>query len=500
MNKVLRKITVIAFIFVFALQPMAPLFAQEAGSSSSGPASSEVSSPTISTPTTDNTTPDTQITPPVDTTPDFSLTTPAIPDVPATPDVSVPDVPATTDVKTPDVPAVDPEAQNQTSGQNPSQAPSSNSQLTQKLPEIDKNTGALSYNFPVSLPSGRNNLQPEIALSYNSNLNEQNSVFGYGWSISIPYIQRLNKTGIDSLFSSNYFYSSLDGELSSVDNLSYVPRIENGGFNKYTFQNNQWLVVAKDGTQYKFGFDNVSQQNDPSNPSNVYKWMLEEVRDTNDNYISYSYFKDAGQIYPLAIKYTGNGATDGIFEINFQRTSRQDNSVLYTTGFAVNSNYLISEIDANINGDWENKYVLAYTQSPNKNRPLLNSITASGKDASGNITTLPTTSFNYQTPNSGWLENSAFNLPLGLVKQNDSFQLQFVDLNGDGLPDFIESQAVQNPSGLKSKIYINIGSSWAENSAFNLPLGLFKDDNLIISVGIDVKLLQAKDNSVKLDN
>ena len=73
--------------------------------------------------------------------------------------------------------------------------------------------------------------------------------------------------------------------------------------------------------------------------------MLEKEIDTNNNYISYSYYKDGGQIYPATIKYTGNGSADGIFEIDFSRQSRTDVIPNYEAGFSGVSNYRINEID-----------------------------------------------------------------------------------------------------------------------------------------------------------
>ena len=100
----------------------------------------------------------------------------------------------------------------------------------QNFPEIDKNTGALNYNFSISVPPGRNNFQSGLSLSYNSNSNSENSIFGYGWSLNIPYIQRLNKNGSDKLYdpeADSYFYSSLDGELvfAGTDS-SFIPKTE----------------------------------------------------------------------------------------------------------------------------------------------------------------------------------------------------------------------------------------------------------------------------------
>ena len=363
------------------------------------------------------------------------------------------------------------------------QQPSDNYPTKQNLPEIDKNTGALSYNFSVSVPPGRNNFQPDIVLSYNSNSNSQNSIFGYGWSLSIPYIQRLNKKGIDKLYDAtadSYFYSSFDGELAAGAGSSFIARTENGSFNKYTFSDNQWLITAKDGRQYKFGYDESSQQNDPANPGNVYKWMLEEVRDVNDNYISYSYFKDIGQIYPLAIKYTGNGGVDGIFEINFSREARPDNIAAYNTGFSVATNYRINQITASVNGNWANKYVLSYSQSQNINKSLLKSITASGKNSEENITNFSPTTFDYQYKDANWSADFSWDFPnpdsdfqAGASRNN--LYPYFVDLNGDGLSDLVTLLAkYKTPESLypykTNKEFMNTGNGWTEaGSLWELP-------------------------------
>lgn len=56
----------------------------------------------------------------------------------------------------------------------------------------DLSTGAFSYSRPVTVPPGRNGIQPDIKLTYNSSASRQDSITGYGWSLNIPYIERLN--------------------------------------------------------------------------------------------------------------------------------------------------------------------------------------------------------------------------------------------------------------------------------------------------------------------
>lgn len=86
--------------------------------------------------------------------------------------------------------------------------------LQEKMPvNPDLTSGAFIYNFPVASPPGRNGMQPNLELNYSSYNNDNSSIFGYGWSSNIPYIERINREGSATLYSNNLFYSSLDGEL-----------------------------------------------------------------------------------------------------------------------------------------------------------------------------------------------------------------------------------------------------------------------------------------------
>jgi Salmonella virulence plasmid 65kDa B protein len=83
-------------------------------------------------------------------------------------------------------------------------------------PKVDGPSGAFTQRVPLDIPPGRNGLQPDVSLQYNSQ-NTQDSIVGYGWSLSTPYIQRLNKTGSQNLYNSSavqYFTSSVEGELA----------------------------------------------------------------------------------------------------------------------------------------------------------------------------------------------------------------------------------------------------------------------------------------------
>src|SRR3989338_1772250 len=155
------------------------------------------------------------------------------------------------------------------------------------LPETDSSTGALKYTYPIIIPKGRGDMTPDIFLAYNSQNIDQQNIIGYSWSLSIPYITRVNKTGSEKIYSDNYFNSYFDGELVATSATEYIHKVENGNFFKYVYSNGYWIVTDKKRTIYKFGQSSGARQDDTAGVK-VYKWMLEEVRDTNDNFISYT--------------------------------------------------------------------------------------------------------------------------------------------------------------------------------------------------------------------
>jgi hypothetical protein len=78
--------------------------------------------------------------------------------------------------------------------------------------------------------------------------------------------------------------------------------------------------------------------------------MIEEIRDTNNNFIRFEYVKTGNQVYPSKIFYTGNGSTDGIFEVNFNYATRTDQVVSYSPAFITQTSKRLENIQIKVNG------------------------------------------------------------------------------------------------------------------------------------------------------
>lgn len=127
--------------------------------------------------------------------------------------------------------------------------------------------------------------------------------------------------------------------------------------------------------------------------------MIEKVEDTNGNTITYSYHKNEGQIYPLAISYN----QEGLYEVNFNRTSRTTANTSYASGFKVKTNDYISSVAVKTNGTISSTYDL------NKDSEgFLTDIEITGIDGASSIT-LPKTNFDYtQTVASDFIEDANY--------------------------------------------------------------------------------------------
>jgi len=336
--------------------------------------------------------------------------------------------------------------------------------------------GSLQHDYELSLPPGRTEFTtPTLDLHYSSQPDENISPFGYGWSIDTPYIQRINRYGTENLYSSYDFYSTLDGEIASTSQATSSPTLygakyDDGSFREYTHKvDNSWEVTDKNGLTYKFGTTTLSRLDNPYDSSEIYRWMIDEVRDSNGNYIKYEYYKNEGQVYPSKIIYTGNGSTDGIFDVVFEREARADIATSTLPAFEIVSKERIDRIEVQVNDVWVSRYDLGYSTGDSRWRSLLASITRSGQDESSGIVSLPTSTFSYQASTTNWTFDSSWSLPVPLSSNGTDFGSRFADVNGDGRVDIVRGYSAAGVD--VNEVYINNATTtgWTKDTSWSLP-------------------------------
>jgi RHS repeat-associated protein len=333
---------------------------------------------------------------------------------------------------------------------------------------LEDKSGAFIYQYPITLPPGRNGVTPQLQLTYNSQANDFHSTIGFNWSIDIPKISRVRENGVETLYEDNVFTSSLEGELvyteSSSPYGSYAAELEQGSFNQYTYdEDGYWLMTTKEGTTYTFGEETEARHEDPEDSARVYSWLLESIEDANGNRISFYYTEDEGQMYIDSITYTEWENEDGIFEVTFTYEEKEYPMPAYDKGFEQTTNNVLKNIDVYMEETWIRGVEIAHTHGDHNYKDLLTSITESALDEDDEIIALPSTEFEYSETtldpsrtfsdetNDGdaetvtyndayWVEDSTYHVndSLSFIDDGkDDENYRFLDVNSDGLKDIV---------------------------------------------------------------
>ena len=181
--------------------------------------------------------------------------------------------------------------------------------IVQIQPPSANQKGDGTLEFPISIPAGRNGLQPNLSVSYNNN--GGSGIVGYGWDITIPYISVETKFGIpkyDPLLetesyllngeelmletpNNQYYLPHRDVLIGRISDATFYPKIE-GSFSKIERigsdpTNYYWIVWDKSGTKFYYGENNSTGVLEDQ--GKIAKWYLTKVEDKNGNYIQYMY-------------------------------------------------------------------------------------------------------------------------------------------------------------------------------------------------------------------
>lgn len=157
--------------------------------------------------------------------------------------------------------------------------------------------GTASFSIPLPITPGRNSFLPALSLSYNSGVG--NSLFGLGWNVDFPGIQRKTDKQLPRYFNGDidedtFMFSGVedlvpyinkDGSEAVITNAlftikQYRLRIE-GSFARIekiipTGENTfYWNVTTRDNVVTFLGRSDSHRITDPSDTSKIFKWLPE---------------------------------------------------------------------------------------------------------------------------------------------------------------------------------------------------------------------------------
>jgi RHS repeat-associated protein len=188
--------------------------------------------------------------------------------------------------------------------------------------KVNSSNGTASFSIPLPLSPNRNGFTPQLSLSYNSG--SGNGLFGIGWDLDLPSIQRRTDKKLPRYFDTNDKNSTVQEDsfmFSGVEELvpyldlkngewelkqeetadfvirQYRPRIE-GGFSRIEriFQKSKksyyWRVTSKENITTFFGYSETCRIADPTDPTDktkVFQWLPEFAYDDKGSWVWYEY-------------------------------------------------------------------------------------------------------------------------------------------------------------------------------------------------------------------
>ena len=282
--------------------------------------------------------------------------------------------------------------------------------MTLIAPPEPNSQGSAQVKYPLRLPPGRQGMQPELAITYDSE--NDNGWLGLGWSLVTPTIELDTRWGVPRFSTSKetetYLYQGEQlfpvahrGELRDrVTDATFHARVE-GAFDRIIRRgdapsNYWWEVTATDGTSFYYGGTPEEGHLPAATLRNeagaIVRWGLVLVVDRNGNRIDYTYqtLNHAGnggmtgrQLYLSTIRYTGHGSAPGPFRIECQLDGgdRPDVQISGRLGLKEVTAHRLQRIEIYYREELVRAYRLGYTSGAFA-KTLLAEIVEEGADGS----------------------------------------------------------------------------------------------------------------------
>nr|VFJ66174.1 MAG: RHS repeat-associated core domain-containing protein [Candidatus Kentron sp. DK] len=312
-------------------------------------------------------------------------------------------------------------------------------ELVGSLPgQLSVEQGAVVYTIPIEVPPGVAGMQPDLAITYNSNAG--NGLLGVGFSLSgLSVITRCGQTIAQDGQKGGVYYDGRDRFCLDGQRLIAISGSDGGDGSEYRTEIDSysriishgqqgsgpqwWRVETKSGQVMEFG-NTQDSRIEAQGKSTARLWAVNRIEDTVGNGIDFEYHEDNGngEYYPTRILYAG-----GVVEFGYE--GRDDKITGYEAGSLRQVGKLISRIESRHLEGTHRDYGLRYGLSSTNNLSLLSSVSV----CSALDNCLPTlniewkeTEISYSIPTNSGINNIGWN--------NNS---RGMDVNGDGRSDLV---------------------------------------------------------------
>ena len=313
-------------------------------------------------------------------------------------------------------------------------------------------TGAAVYTIPIAVPAGINGVQPNLALTYNSQAG--NDIAGYGWNITgISKISRVGSTpyhngqltGVNLTETDQFALDGqrlllkegthgADGAVYETENFSNVKVIAKGTFGNGIFGPSYFEVLYPDGSKAYYGKGEKS--------SDPLQYNISSWENAIGISIIYKYVKVNNMSLPDVINYQG-----GSISFTYDPIPRKRPISFYVAGIYFENIRPLLSIDTYVDKGHYRSYELQYDSNSLGYNRLINI-----QERVGGVLRNPIELRYTNIDNEGLsLIKSEGSLGLTGVSNLNSVVVS-LDFNGDGYLDFI-MYPTKGPDAYK-KVYI----------------------------------------------
>ena len=356
--------------------------------------------------------------------------------------------------------------------------------------------GGATYSYPILVPPGTGAATPSLSLRYSSF--GKGSAYGWGWSLQgLGQIERSTRAGPPSYRPLNY---DSDDDIFELDGMRLVPDpdepgtyypLDNREFVRARFDETTrvWEVAWPDGTKRRYGEQiwSGTRLAHPEDETKVFRWLLDRVTDPAGNFYTVVYEEDVREgrrveLYPSRIRYSNHESAqigseqnrrivEFVWEDRCYDGEDCDKPTSFRSTFRIQTRKRLAEIRTGIevSSDGEldvseqvRRYEFTYANKTSVAEPLeapfskLVSIQRYGQKDEMYPTA---TEFGYSRPERGYSEEGSVGLDdanFGHILAGDTLPLvngfaaletshSSLDMNGDGIADWVESGNSYSP-------------------------------------------------------
>lgn len=325
--------------------------------------------------------------------------------------------------------------------------------------EPDMNMGLMSYGVPIAVPAGYDGMTPSLRIVYSSGAGS--SAVGLGWALPIPSIERMTSQGLPRYVPEDRFAADAGQELVRVPGSDVFRARFEGGFIRYQWVDESgdgsagyWRVEYPDGRIGYFGArsdGSLAPEARVGGPDGVFRYHLSELVDVLGHRVVYEYVKDGAFSLPSRISYVFEGAAPR-YEVLFSYSARPDVLSDGKPGFELRCAQRLAGVQVRARGQDLRSYRLEYdAASPGLSR--LASVLQYGIGGAGPYPVR--FEFGYSGSLGEACAEGMCNQPT-LVEMGGTLAVDFrsltadlVDLNGDALPDVVDT------AGPSHRVFLN---------------------------------------------